>query len=312
MQRSETTWPDVDGYGIHTYKWLPDGAEPRAIVQICHGMAEHGGRYQRFAQALTDAGFGVYALDWRGHGQSCSDPSQLGNLGPNGFEAMVTDSFQLRENIERDWGSLPVFLFGHSMGSFAATRVMQSDGHHYAGVMLCGSQGRQGPALDIGIALARRDARRYGDGYLSNRTVKLTFAGYNRRAKPRRTPFDWLSRDEAEVAAYVADDRCGFGLTVGSLRDVFIGLRTMHRKTEMQRVPDDLPILLIAGLMDPVGGYGKSVRRLEAELYKAGVKDLTCRLYPGARHELLNERNRDDVTSDILNWMAERCIVSPV
>jgi alpha-beta hydrolase superfamily lysophospholipase len=306
LQLNDTTWRDMDGFDMHIYQWLPDTDQPRGIVQISHGMAEHAGRYVHFAEALTDSGFAVYALDWRGHGLSCRDESQLGNLGPNGFEAMVEHTFQLRERIRGLWSELPVFLFGHSMGSFVAQRAMQRYGQAFTGVILSGTQGKQGFQLDLGTIFARREARRHGDGYVSNRLLKLTFAGYNRRYPIKRTPFDWLSRDEDVVDSYVADNRCGFGLTAGSLRDLFIGLRTIHQDTEIRSIPTDLPVLLITGTMDPVGSYGKGVRMFQNQLRRAGVADVTCHMYPGARHELLNETNRDEVINDVLTWLGQR------
>ncbi len=305
MLRQDATLRDSEGFELHQYAWLPDGPI-RAVVQICHGMSEHGQRYTEFADRLTDAGFAVFCVDWRGHGLSCKDDSELGNLGPDGFESMVSHILLLREWIGQTYPNLPVFLFGHSMGSFAAHRAIERQGQAYQGAILCGTQGKLGVSLDAGIWFAKREAKQHGDTFISERLLQLMFGRYNQRYENQRTPFDWLSRDEGEVDAYIADPRCGFGLTVGSLRDMMIGLRTIHRTEELRRIPRTMPILLIAGTMDPVGNYGKGVSQLAENLRRVGVVDVTCHLYNDARHELFNEFNRAEVIQDVLNWLEAR------
>lgn len=302
MLRQDAFLRDSNGFELYRYAWLPE-VPARGVVQICHGMAEHGERYTQFAKRLTDAGFAVFAVDWRGHGQSCKEDAELGHMGPDGFESMAKHVLLLREWLAEAYPDLPVFLFGHSMGSFAAHRAIERRGTAYQGVILCGTQGKQGIQLDAGIWFAKREAKKHGDAYVSEKLVKLMFANYTRRYETVRTPFDWLNRNEHEVDAYINDSRCGFPLTVGSLRDMMIGLRTIHRTEELRRIPSSLPILLIAGSMDPVGNYGKGVQQLSSRLRQHGIEDVTCKLYRDARHELLNEHNREEVMLDVLNWL---------
>ncbi|WP_426451906.1 lysophospholipase [Paenibacillus sp. S-38] len=304
MRSEEFTYEDEGGTNIHTYVWLPEEDKLlRGAVQIAHGMAETALRYRRFAEALTAAGYVVYASDHRGHGRTAGERSRLGSIGRDGFRLMCAGMAQLTDLIRERHKELPVFLFGHSMGSFLTQRYMYTYPIKADGVILSGSNGPQGRKIHLGIWLAQRIAVRKGEEHRGSLLTQLTFGGYNRAFRPVRTPFDWLSRDEEEVDRYAADPDCGAVFPAHFWVEFFKGLAELHRREYLERIPKGLPLLLISGDRDPVGMMGKGVRRLEA-LYKAiGIKDVTVKLYPGGRHEMINEINRDEVTRDVLDWL---------
>lgn len=301
------TFTDPEGVDIYVYRRLPDRHTPiRGIVQIAHGMAETAARYARFAEKLAAAGFAVYANDHRGHGRTAGKPDNIGYLGKDGFNRMADNVSQLTEILEEAHPELPIFLFGHSMGSFVTQKVMYTHPEPYAGIVLSGSNGKRGPELHIGKRIARWEAARKGDRHRSELMNGLSFGGFNRAFRPSRTDFDWLSRDEAEVDAYIADPYCGGVFTSGFFRDFLYGLADIHRPDNMRRIPRNLPVLLVAGDRDPVGLFGKGVLSLAAAYRKLGMAHIDCRLYPGGRHELLNETNREEVMRDIIDWIEKR------
>lgn len=305
MQASTHSLTTSDGTPLHVYRWLPDEA-PRAVVQVAHGMAEHAGRYERFAEALTAAGYAVYADDHRGHGQthpsSGADHGYFADQG--GWDRVVTDLHEVtRLARDEQEDGLPVFLFGHSMGSFLSRAYAIRWGGDLAGLVLSGTAGDPGALGRIGGAIAGLEARIRGRRNRSPLMDKLTFGQYNAAFKPNRTQFDWLSRDEAEVDKYIADSEAGNVFTSGFFSDLLSGLAWISNDANVARIPADLPVLLVAGELDPVGAKSKGVRQVEAQLRRAGVRDVTSIFYPGARHEILNETNRDEVTADVIAWL---------
>lgn len=281
--------------------------KPRAVVQIAHGMAEHIRRYHAFAERLVRHGVMVYGHDHRGHGRTASEGGCLGYFADeNGFETVVGDMVAVTQQIQDKHPGVPVFLFGHSMGSSLSLRYMQLYGQRLAGVILSGSGWFSNLQLALGEWLAAREVRRMGRRAPSHLLHQLTFGGFNRAFRPTRTEMDWLSRDVAEVDKYLADPLCGNVHTAGFFHDYFHGLRVLQRPAEMARIPKALPVLLISGADDPVGNRGRGVQRLAHALRRAGVNDVRLRLYPGARHELLNETCREEVWADVLNWLEER------
>jgi alpha-beta hydrolase superfamily lysophospholipase len=265
-----TAWPDVDG-------------DPRGVVQIAHGLAEHAARYDRFATALNGAGFLVFATDHRGHGRTGRDA--LGDFGSAGFDGLIADVAEFGAAIGRDQ-ELPVFLFGHSMGSFAAQSVLLDHSGQYAAVVLSGST-----ALDV-LAAGMADA----EGPVG---LEAFNAGFE-----HRTGFEWLSRDEDEVDAYVADPWCGFETPAETIPMLFGQATRLADPEELGNIRSDLPILIASGSDDPLAGGGDLVQLLGQRYRDAGVDDVTVLVYPGARHEILNETNRNDITADIVDWLA--------
>lgn len=279
MQESTLSVSTRDGNQLHVYRWAPDGAA-KAVIQVQHGLAEHAARYRRFAEALTAAGYLVYAADARGSGLSAA--GDYGNWGPDGWPGWVDDVGRLNARIKADNPGLKLVLFGHSMGSFASQHYLLDHSSDVDAVVLSGSTDVAG----LVDALA-------GDEPADLSAFNAPF--------PFRTGFEWLSRDEAEVDAYVADPACGWAAPMPS------GLDTLKRASDagaVAGVRPDLPILLVSGDHDPVGGPGGVGVQVVAQRYRdAGVHDVTAILYPAARHELLNETNRDEVTADVLAFL---------
>lgn len=302
---------DEENVRIHVYHWLPDEAiEIQGVVQIAHGMTETALRYERFAEELTAAGYVVYANDHRGHGRTAATEQDLGYVGENGFMWMVRNMAQLTKIIREQHNNLPLFLFAHSMGSFLAQQYITEHADLIDGLILCGSNGPRGPELLAGVSVTKLIASMKGSRHRSAFIDKLAFGSFNRKFKPARTQVDWLSRDPKEVDKYVEDPYCGFLSTVGFYRDFFKLLRNIHRPEVMNHIPKQLPILLIAGDDDPVGNYGKGVRKLADQYRQLGLEQVECKLYEGARHELLNETNRDEVTADCLAWLQRQTLSS--
>lgn len=289
---------------IFVYKWLPtEDAEVKGVVQIAHGMAETAARYEGFARALTEDGFIVYANDHRGHGKTAGQVSKLGDLGEDGFNSMVENMHELNERIKVENNDLPIFLFGHSMGSFLTQRYICLYGSELKGAIISGSCGKQGISIDIGRFIASREIKKIGRAGKSNKLAKLSFGSYNNSFKPTRTAFDWLSRDNNEVDKYIDDQFCGTVFTAGFFYDFLGGLKNIADSREIKNIPKDLPIYIFSGDKDPVGKNGKGVLKL-VNTYKAhGMVDLTYKLYKDGRHEMLNEINKEEVMEDVIKWL---------
>lgn len=300
---STTTITRPDGTRLHTYLWAPD-SPPRAIVQIAHGMAEHAGRYDRFAAALNEAGYVVYANDHRGHGQTNPLGEDHGFFAEkDGFAAVVEDLHAVTNVAKEAHPELPVVLFGHSMGSFLSRAYAAKYGRELAALVLCGTAGNPGLQGAAGRRVAGLQARARGARHTSGLMDTMTFGAFNKPFKPARTDFDWLSRDPDEVDKYVADPLCGNVFSAGFYADLLGGLARIHDDATTAKVPKDLPVYLIAGSMDPVGAKTRGVEQVAGQYRKAGLKSVTTRYYLGARHELLNETNRDEVTADVIAWL---------
>lgn len=291
-----------DDHAIHTYRWQKEkNIEAKAIIQIAHGMAEHILRYDAFASFLTKENYIVYGHNHRGHGADAKIQGYFSKT--KGFEKLVDDMKLVTDAIKETHPNLPIILFGHSMGSFITRRYIQRYGDNVDGVILSGTGGDQGFLGKIGLQLAIWQRKRIGASTPSPFMDKLVFGSYNKKFTPHRTPFDFLSRDDDEVDKYVADPLCGFVCTSGFFVDLISGIEKIHQQVEVSKTPRDLPIHLIAGDKDPVGNYGKGVQQVYKTYKKIGCHPVTLQLYEGARHELLNERNKEAVYEDILHWL---------
>jgi alpha-beta hydrolase superfamily lysophospholipase len=299
-----------DGIQLFVRIWSPDIA-PRAVVQVVHGMAEHSKRYGPLAEALCAAGIEVWADDHRGHGQTAQSgknpPDAGGLLGHcadrDGFYKVVSDLEHISRVIQQERANIPLFLFGHSWGSFLAQAYIERSGQNLAGCILSGTRGPGGPEEVVGAALAGLIAVIKGGRKFSPLVYSLADGPYNKAFTPNRTQFDWLSRDTAEVDAYVADPLCSFPCSVAFYRDLARGLRSIHAQEAMDRIPTNLPIFVFAGSADPVGEMGKSPTKLVEAYKQLGIKDLEFILYPEGRHEMLNELNREEVIQNLLSWI---------
>ncbi|MBS2025558.1 MAG: lysophospholipase [Deltaproteobacteria bacterium] len=286
--------------------WLPEG-EPKAVLRIIHGMAEHCGRYARLAEAFVQQGWAVYAHDQRGHGQTAPAEPELGHFADrDGFRLLISDAHDIAlETARRHLGKKSV-TFAHSMGSFVAQGVMLDHATDATAWILCGSSGRPGAIARVGRALARAERIRVGPREPSKVLDLASFGPYNRHFAPNRTDFDWLSRDNAEVDKYIADPLCGFSLTTQSWCDLLDALDTfLHDPALQRKIPATLPILVTSGVDDPVGEMGDGDARLYVEYIRAGLSNTRLKLYSGARHELVNETNRDEVTRDLLAFASQ-------
>jgi alpha-beta hydrolase superfamily lysophospholipase len=290
---------------LFVYRFLPDeGAPIKAVVHVAHGMAEHAGRYDRLARGLTAAGYAVYANDHRGHGKTAANGGDLGSFGaPGGFRRCVQDLIQLVVHEKAQHPSLPVFLFGHSMGSYMAQAYLIEAGASLKGAILAGSSGKPHALAQAGRLVARAERARLGPMGRSKLLNKLSFGAFNATFKGTRTAFDWLSRDAAEVEKYVNDPRCGFVVTTQLWVDVLDAISEISDPARQARVPRGLPVHVIAGSEDPVSDRTKSLVQLLGAYERAGLTAVTHQFYPGARHELLNETNRKEVTQDLVAWL---------
>ena len=305
MRADTLTFKVEDTRDIFVYRFRPDaGAATKGIVHIAHGMAEHAARYARLAEALTERGYVVYANDHRGHGKTATGADDLGFLAPSGgFGRAVQDLIQLVVFEKAEDPGLPVFLFGHSMGSFFAQAYMIEAGSSLRGVILSGSNGKPNLLASAGRLVARLERVRLGPHGRSALLTSLSFDAFNKAFQPNRTGFDWLSRDEAEVDKYVADPLCGFSVTTQLWVDVLDGTAEIARPERQARVPKDLPVYIFAGSEDPVGERTRGLQQLLEAYRRAGLTDVRHKFYPGGRHEMLNETNRDEVTRDVTAWL---------
>lgn len=296
-----------DKYGkeINVYKWMPDiDKEIKGVIQIAHGMTETAYRYDYVAKKLNEYGYIVYANDHRGHGKSALSLDKLGYLGEeDGFMSMVEDVHALNTIIKEENEGLPVFLLGHSMGSFISQRYIQLYGQELNGVILVGTNGNQGSLINIGILVAKLEMRFKGRKHKSNLLNNLSFGGYNKKFQPNRTEFDWLTRDEREVDKYIKDEYCGTIFPTSFYHDFLKGLKSIWKEENKNKIPINLPIFIIAGDKDPVGNFGKGILNLYNFYKSIGVLDVNYKLYKEGRHEILNEINREEVFQDVLNWI---------
>ena len=307
---NEFTFRSEEGTEIVGYSWRPDNkASVKGIVQIAHGMAETGARYARFAKILTDNGYIVYINDHRGHGKTAKSVENLGYLADSdGFRWLVEDLHQLSGIINKENPNLPLFLLGHSMGSFVTQRYIMLYGEELKGAILSGSNGKQGIMLHIAQFLAKIEVLKKGRRAKSEILNKMSFGNYNKAFKPTRTEFDWLSKDAAEVDKYIKDPFCGTVFTGGFFYDFLTGLIEIENKRNIAEVPKELPIYIFSGEKDPVGNQGKGVIQLFDTYKEIGIKDVTYKLYKDGRHEMLNETNREEVMSDVIAWLDDHLV----
>jgi alpha-beta hydrolase superfamily lysophospholipase len=297
MPGSEFELRAEDGQRLLARCWLPEG-RPRAIVQIAHGLAEHSARYARLAAALNASGYGAYANDLRGHGPKAAD---LGHFADeDGWAKCVGDLWTLNRLIAAEQPGVPIIFLGHSLGSFLGRQFVAEHFEALGGAAYSGSNGKPPPIATLGRLIARAERLRLGKRGKSRVIFQMWFGEYNKPFKPARTEFDWLSRDEKEVDAYVADPLCGFPFTTQLAIDVLDALPFLSSPASLAQIRRDLPIYVFSGERDPVGA---NIQNLIAELKSAGFEKLTTHIYAGARHETLNEINRDEVTRDLIAWL---------
>ena len=293
------------GRMLHAFRCVPEG-EVRAIVQLSHGMVEFIDRYKPLAEYLAARGILVTGNDHLGHGGSIRTKADYGYFAePDGNRAVLDDLHAMTVLTKQLYPGVPYFLLGHSMGSFYARQYLCEWGSELDGAIILGT-GFQPKAL---VAFARTVCRVlavfFGWQHRSRLVAELSFLGYNKGLEGRTT-HDWLNRDQAEVDKYLAEERCTFTFTLNAYYSMFSGILRLHDPAFLARMPKDLPLLFLAGTADPVGDRGKGVLRAIQSLKAAGVQNIRCKLYPGARHELLVETNRAEVFADIAAWLREQ------
>lgn len=302
--RDEFYFPSKDGNTeIHTIEWKPEG-EVKAVLQICHGMVEYIRRYDEFAQFLCGEGYYVVGNDHLGHGKSIQAKSEYGFFNEKyGNACVLGDMHTLRQRTEKKYPGVPYFMLGHSMGSSLLRQYIQMYGNGLSGAVLMGTVAdHKKAALLFGKRLCRVMAAFRGWHYRSKMVDNLVLGAYNKKFKPARTRADWITSDNENLDMYVADPLCSFMFTVNAYYNVFSGMIGIQRKESVYMIPKGLPVLFVSGADDPVGEFGKGVRKIYEKYRAAGIRDVTLRLYTGDRHEILNETDRDQVYKDLLGW----------
>ena len=299
----EFEYPSAGGGIIHAYRWEPKG-NPVAIVQLIHGVAEHMGRYDEFAQYLASRGALVVGHDHMGHGAS-HGTLPLHFVG--GWEAVIEDTCALLRQMKKEYPDLPYILFGHSMGSFVLRTILVTyPDLPICGAVICGT-GRQPAALltaakGLTGLICLCGGKKWHSGFINS----LMFGSYNKHFKPNRTPNDWINSDPAAADAYTADPLCGGNVTVGLARQMMRGIGIIQKKSNLQRMKKDLPVHFIAGKNDPVGEMGKGVTAVYETFRTAGMEHVTIQLYEG-RHEILKEPNRTEIFEDVWKFVKKSC-----
>lgn len=299
--RQQFTFPSSDGeHQVHAVLWLPEEGSPKAVVQIVHGICEYALRYEDFALFLTRHGYAVAGSDHLGHGLTARGPEEYGYF--TDWFQLTRDVRTLRTLMGERFPGIPYFLLGHSMGSFQARTYLIDYPGTLDGCILSGTG--QENALTVAFG---KFVTSLGDPHKVNKLfLNLSLGAYNKKFAPNRTTADWVSRDEALVDKYLADPLCNFRTTAGMNHAMMVGLQYIADKKNLAKMDPDTPVALFSGDADPVGGMGKGVKTVHGFFREAGCKDLTMKLYPGARHEILNEINREEAYADILGWLDAR------
>ena len=304
IQVKEWFRPAQSGWGqIFSRRWTCEGEEAGAILVIAHGMAEHSGRYDCFARFMAENGFAVYMNDHAGHGRSAQIKGHFADK--DGWNCVVKDLKALMDVAASEYQGIPIFLMGHSMGSFLSRSFIARYGGELAGCVLVGTMGKN-PGVVPGLLAARLQCKIMGPRSVGRELNKLATSGYNKRIEKPVNASAWLSRDEAVCRAFEADPLSNFPFTAAGYRDLFTGLSQISSKDWAVQVPNDLPVLLMAGEEDPVGNYGQGPRQVADMLRAAGVQKVELKLYGGMRHEILNELGKEQVYGDVLKWLNDR------
>lgn len=306
--KDEFYFPSKDGNTeVHTIEWKPEG-EVKAVLQLCHGMVEYINRYDDFAQFLCSQGYYVVGNDHLGHGKSIQSKTEYGFFHEKyGNVCVLGDMHTLRKRSSKKYPGVPYFMLGHSMGSSLLRQYVQMYGNGLKGVIIMGVVADKNRIkLRLGRRLCRIMAAFKGWHYRSKLIDNMAIGSYNKSFQCARTRADWVTSDSERLDAYVADPLCSFIFTVNAYYHMFGGMLQMQKKEGVYMIPKTLPILMVSGSEDPVGGFGKGVRKIYEKYKRAGIKDVTLRLYSGDRHELLNETDRKQVYQDLYEWLESR------
>ena len=306
---TEFTFLSTDGKTqLHGMRWEPEGGSVRAVLQICHGVAEHIARYDAFARYLNGLGIAVVGHDHLGHGLSLPEGGTPVYFGAgNTWNTVVDDIYVLHQRIRLWYPDVPLCIMGHSMGSFLTrTYLIRYPGTVKTAVIM-GTGWQPKAVIAGGMAVAKAVGAVVGENGTSDLVTNLAFGAYNKLFAPNRTSCDWLSADEDNVDTYMADPLCGADATVGLFRQMLLGIRFNQKLSNLRQMDPRIPVLFVAGEKDPVGDCGNGVRRTYQEFRRAGVQDCTLKLYPGLRHEILNEKaQQQQIFEDIGQWLTSK------
>ena len=303
MTREEFFYDSRDGISkVRAMLWIPDG-EIKAIFQIIHGMAEHIERYDDFASYMAENGFLVAANDHIGHGKSCVDAGKKGYFcKDDSVTVVVRDVHRLKKKIQERFSGKKYIILGHSMGSLMLRNYLFKYGKGIDGAVIMGTASQPSFVTVGGKLLIKIMAAFKGWEYRSKLADSLVMGKPNAKIENKRTDFDWLTREDEIVDRYIADQDCGFLFTLNGYYTVVDAVSKLNSKKSINGIPKELPMFVVSGEEDPVGGYGIGVRRAYDQYRAAGMKNISMKLYKGARHEILNETNRDEVYKDILDF----------
>ena len=313
MEKTTLFYDSGDGVSkIHAVIWMPDakaaaGGKPRAVLQVIHGMAEYAERYEKLAEYLTAAGFAVAGEDHLGHGKTVPADGTFGYFCEDDPATVVVDDVhRLTEMIKKQYPGVPYFILGHSMGSFILRNYMAKYGADIQGAVIMGTGNTPKAGLLYARFVTALQKLFTGGKHKSGFLDWMAFGGFNKRIPDCKTKFDWLSRNEENVAAYEADALCGFTFTVNGFETLFELIRRAESPKYIANTLVSLPVLLQSGTDDPVGGYAKGVEAVRDAYLRAGLTDVECILYAGDRHEILNEADGDRVMNDLYHWIMSR------
>ncbi len=301
----EMSFPSSDGRSsIHAQVYEPKDGAISGIVQISHGMIDYVGRYEELADYLTGHGFVVAGNDHLGHGGSVKETSDYGYFAPkDGYKLVIDDLYRMNKILKEEYKDAPVFLLGHSMGSFMARLYAVKYPESISGIIIHGTGGKN-PLLTLGLGVIGFLKLFFGDRHRSKLVTALAFGSYNSTFPKEEGINAWLTRDLGRVEGRASDEKTNFIFTLGGYRDLFKALGECNSKEWYSSYPQNLPTLIMSGDADPVGDYGKGTKEVYDGLSAAGVLNLRLKMYEGARHELFNEINREEVYSDILKWLS--------
>lgn len=299
------TYPSCGTGMIHGLRWEPEG-DVIAVLQIVHGVAEHGKRYDEFASFMASKGFLVVAQDHMGHGGSLGENGKLGHFA-GGWFCAVADVYQLLRDTKAKYPDVPYILLGHSMGSFMVRTILaRYPDSGISAAIISGTAWMPGAVIRAGLTAATLVAKCQDPNKPSKLLDGMMFGSYNNKIEHKRTSHDWLTRDQKIVYAYVADPLCGFCMTAGLAKDMMTGLQYIQNPKNLEKMEKGLPVIFIAGSDDPVGSYGKGVEQAAEKFKAAGMQNVAVRLYPMGRHEMLNELNREEVYANLLDWLKKQ------
>lgn len=305
IHKTRFKYPSDDGiHSCQAYKWENSDIPVRGILQIAHGMQEHMSRYDEFAEFLCNNGFMVVGNDHLGHGYTVKNKSELGFFCPKDADEHIVEDLQgLKTIIAKDHPGIPYFLFGHSMGSFIARKYIVRHPDELSGVILSGTCKRSPIQTGAGIIISKVFGL-FSKGHNESKFIdKLSFGGFNKKGKPKN---EWVMRNKEKLAIYNADPLCMFKFKTNGYTALFSILHFVNKKKNIESIPKNLPIFLISGEKDPVGSYGREPRNLFNCYKKAGIRDVSLKIYKGFHHEVISDIEREKTFKDILTWMKRK------